>query len=92
MAPVTTTSVKEPVSEANWGDANTDGKVDVSDAVLIARYLVSDVTAVISDQGIRNSAVTNGTSVVSDDITKILRFIAKMINKDELAPSQPTAG
>ena len=91
-APVTTTSVKEPVSEANWGDANTDGKVDVSDAVLIARYLVSDVTATITDQGIRNSAVTNGTSVVSDDITKILRFIAKMINKDELAPDPQTAG
>ena len=92
MAPVTTTSNKETVTDVNWGDSNTDGKVDVSDAVLIARYLVSDVTATITDQGIRNSAVTNGTSVVSDDITKILRFIAKMINKDELAPSQPTAG
>ncbi len=80
-----------PVPSADWGDTNTDGKVDVSDAVLIARYLVSDVTATITDQGIRNSAVTNGTSVVSDDITKILRFIAKIINKDELAPSQPTA-
>ena len=92
MAPVTTTSNKETVTDVNWGDSNTDGKVDVSDAVLIARYLVSDVTATITDQGIRNSAVTNGTSVVSDDITKILRFIAKIINKDELAPSQPTAG
>ncbi len=80
----------EPKSAATkWGDANLDGAVDVSDAVLLSKYLVGDKSADISDQGISNSAVTNGHAAVeSNDVTKILMFIARMISEDELAPEQ----
>ena len=98
-APVITTPAPDSTTKSDttgsgarqetWGDTNLDGSVDVSDAVLLSKYLVSDKTAQITDQGIANSAVTNGNSdVVSDDVTKILQFIARMISEQELAPQK----
>ena len=86
-------TVQTPANDPDraWGDVNTDNTVDVADAVLLARFLVSDREAVITDQGIRNGAVTNGISVNPDDITKILRYIAKFLTKAELAPTAPAA-
>ena len=72
-----------------WGNINTDGAVDIADAVLLSRYLVSDREAVITSQGLRNSRVVNGASLNNDDVTKILRVIAKKIKAEDLTPEQP---
>lgn len=72
-----------------WGDVNTDGTVDIADAVLLSRYLVSDREAVITSQGLRNSRVANGEDITTDDVTKILQFTAKKIKAEDLTPERP---
>lgn len=67
------------------GDANCDGRIDVSDAVLTARFAAEDKNAVITDQGKANADVTGNGSVDSEDTTKILQYIAKKISYAELA-------
>ncbi|MBR3418424.1 MAG: RICIN domain-containing protein, partial [Oscillospiraceae bacterium] len=76
-APVTTTV---PVQTGLKGDVNLDGSVDVSDAVLTARVLAEDRTAVVKDQGIRNADVNGSGSPDMEDIVLILKYIAKIIS------------
>ncbi|HAM69275.1 MAG TPA: glycoside hydrolase [Ruminococcus sp.] len=90
--PVTTTTYKTtandtPSGATLWGDADLNGIVDVSDAVLIARYVAEDDTAVITKQGKANAAVSGKGTIVLDDAAKILKFVAKLITKEELAPN-----
>ena len=67
-----------PVS-GQTGDANCDGAVDVSDAVLVMRYAVADREAVISEQGLKNADTDKNGNTDSDDATLILQNIAKKI-------------
>ena len=61
------------------GDANCDGTVDVSDAVLVMRYAVADREAVISEQGLKNADTDKNGNTDSDDATLILQYIAQKI-------------
>ena len=61
------------------GDANGDGAVDVSDAVLIARFAVGDVSAKIKDIGVINGDVNGDGNTDIQDVTVVLMFIAKRI-------------
>lgn len=61
------------------GDANCDGQCDVSDAVLIARYSVSDRNARITDQGMANADANKDGRVNGDDVTEILNWIAFIV-------------
>lgn len=80
-------SVMSPLSAAadntlpDWllfGDANQDKTVDIADAVLIARFAAEDPDANISADG-QICADANGDSYVNaDDVTQILRYIAKL--------------
>lgn len=88
----TTTTAKKPASETTtarqlkWGDADCSGLVDVSDAVLVSRYALSDPEAVITQQGIEQADVSGNGKVDSDDAVKIVQFIAGIIKEDDLAP------
>ena len=72
------TTATTPAGKRLLGDANCSGKVDVSDAVLTARTVNEDRTAVITDQGKRNADCNQNGNVDSEDITMILRHIAKI--------------
>lgn len=61
------------------GDMNADGRLDVSDAVMTARYIAEDKELVVYDNGIRNADVTGDGKVNTDDLTMMLRAIAKQI-------------
>ncbi len=74
--PVTTTAPAQPGMK---GDANLDGSVDVADAVLIARVVAEDRTAVIKDQGLLNADVDNSGNADTNDLTLILKYIARLI-------------
>ena len=78
-APIVTTA---PATK--WGDATCDGKVDVSDAVLICRFAVSDAKAVLTDAGKANADVTHDGSVNAEDASKILKYIARLITAADL--------
>lgn len=92
VAPVetTTTAVEttaEPAgpTEALWGDADESGLVDVSDAVLVARYSVEDKEAIITEKGLALADVTHDGGVKGDDAVKIVRYVAQLITKEDLA-------
>ncbi|MBR3447362.1 MAG: dockerin type I repeat-containing protein [Oscillospiraceae bacterium] len=61
------------------GDANCDGTVDVSDAVLVLRYACEDRSIVITEQGMKNSDTDGDGNVGDHDATLILQYIAKKI-------------
>ena len=70
-----------------WGDAKCDNTVDVSDAVLICKFISGDSSAKITETGISNASVVKGTKQVDlDDVTKILKYITRLISAEELAP------
>ena len=71
-------AVSQLGTEAITGDVNCDGSTDVSDAVLLARYLTQDAEAVMTDQGKVQANVIKG-DLDSEDLTAILLFIAKKI-------------
>lgn len=64
------------------GDANLDGILDVSDAVLVARFVSEDYEAVILDDGKQNADCNRDGSLTADDLTIILKAIAKLIEFD----------
>ena len=56
---------------------NLDCAIDVSDAVLTARYLAEEKTAKITDQGLQNADADENGSVTPDDVTALLKYIAR---------------
>ena len=83
--PVTTPAPSSTPTVTKWGDATCDGQVDVSDAVLVCRFAVSDAAAKLTDQGKANADVTHDGAVSGDDATKILTYIARIIDEADLA-------
>lgn len=69
----------EVLDDATLGDANCDHDVDVSDAVLVARYVAEDSSAEMSAQGKINADVNENGEITSDDVILILQKIAKII-------------
>ena len=74
---VTSTTRQETARESANGDLTLDGKTDVSDAVLLARFLAADANAKVSDQGLANADADGSGSITSEDLTKILFIIAR---------------
>ena len=81
----TTTTTAAPVA-ADWGNANCKDGVDVSDAVLMARFNAEDKTAAISAQGKINADVNHDGGITGDDVTLVLKYIAKLIPYSALEP------
>ena len=72
----TTTELPAPLMR---GDINCSGKVDVSDAVLLARVIAEDKSAVVSPQGLINADADGNGQTEPNDIVIILQFVAKII-------------
>lgn len=66
-------------SERKYGDVNTDEKVDVSDAVMLARYCAADREVRITLDGLNNADVNLDGFVSSEDLTTLLQQIAHLI-------------
>lgn len=80
----TTTTAQLPQAVKVYGDADCSNSVDISDAVLIARYSAEDKSARITEQGLRNADVNNDGQANGDDVTLILRYIAHLIESFEM--------
>ena len=79
-APVVTTEAPSQPKPTMVGDVTCDNVVDVSDAVLLARFLNSDANAKVSDTGRANADADKNGTVEGDDVTQILKYIAKIID------------
>lgn len=69
----------EEVAQYQLGDVNCDGMVDVSDAVLLARFCSEDITVNIKASGKAVADVNEDGKIDLDDTIYILQIIAKMI-------------
>ena len=80
----TTTSTSKTtnpaVSATLSGDVDNNGKVNIADVVLLSRYLNEDAVN-ISQVGLANAAVCNNVQLSYDDVSQILKFIARLIDK-----------
>ncbi len=80
--------------KTDWGNvdesegASPKERVDVSDVVLLARYLNEDETAVVSKQGKLNADVNASGKPDTDDMAKILKFVAKLIPYESLGTTK----
>lgn len=90
--PVTnpTTKPTDGPDEVLWGDANCDGEVQMSDAVLVLQSLAnSDVFGVsgsdanhITNRGAANADVyDNGSGLTSQDALSIQKYLLRLITK-----------
>ena len=80
----TTTPKQETTTEPTTarqrkGDANEDGLVDVTDAVLICRYGAEDPEAALTTQGKINANVNGDNKIDADDAAQVLQHVAKLI-------------
>lgn len=73
--------------QADWGNANCRDGVDVSDAVLLARYSAEDSSALLTAQGKINADVTHDGKIDGDDVTLILKYIVKLVPHSALKPT-----
>ena len=65
------------------GDVNCDLVVDISDAVLLARFVAEDAEAKVTAEGKLNAECDGKAGLSGDDTIRILRYIAKLITKEE---------
>lgn len=75
----TTSSTSSIVGDKVWGDANEDGKVTISDVILLNKAMANNAT--LSDQGQINADTTGDGTLTSDDALLIKGFLAKLCEK-----------
>ncbi len=91
-APDTTPAPSTDLKPGVWGDTNCSGGVDVSDAVLLAKYLNADASGNVTEQGRVNANVIKG-ELDGEDLSAILMLIAKIITQTDCPLDKlPTVG
>ena len=68
----------QAVKSITIGDVNCDNAVDISDVVIAARFAAEDSTVILTEQGKQNADVNQDGNITLDDVTVILRKIAKL--------------
>ena len=77
---VTTTTAKIQ-EELNYGDANCDTIVDISDVVLLKSWLINSEKYSVSEKGLANSDVQGKNNGINgNDIVAIQQYALKLIN------------
>ena len=61
------------------GDANEDGKITVSDAIIVARIVAEDGTVKVTDQGLKNADFNGKDGITTEDTTLLLKKIAGLL-------------
>ena len=78
--PTTTSSKTTAKNKAAYGDANCDGKVDISDSVLIMQSLSNPSQFTLTEQGKINADCTgNGDGVTNADALSIQKYLLSLI-------------
>ncbi len=81
----TTTTTTQINTSTKFGDFNCDGKITISDLVLMARYVAEDTEMEMpSDQGLLNADCYNDSKVNGSDITMLARYLAHLIPESDL--------
>ena len=82
---VTTAATTGGESEALYGDINMDGKVDLTDAVMLNKYQAGLVTLTDVQKVNANCDITDGTeNITEEDSFALMRFILMMEDYENL--------
>jgi len=73
------------------GDVNCSGRMDVADAVLLARMFAEDSDITVTGQGLRNADADCNGYVEMADVTAILKMLAQLIPVPDGQPADPPA-
>ena len=84
-APKVTTTTTKAISTdtVTYGDVNCDGKVQIADVVLLSRY-VNEEKVTIKKEGLANADVNHDHEYGNDDVSLILKLIARLISVNDL--------
>ena len=64
-----------------YGDLNLDGETDITDAVMMAKFISGDSTVQICDTGLQNAMrYSKDDTLDSDDLTLLLQIICKIVS------------
>jgi hypothetical protein len=74
------------ITNANWGDVNVDGKVNVADVIALNKYLMDPVNSAPTKQGIINANCAYDDVIDMSDSSLLANYVAMMITIDELGP------
>ena len=81
----TTTETTKPQNQnIRWGDADCNDDVNVLDAVLMARVAAEDTKCGVTEQGKLNADVEYDGKIKTDDLTKLLKYLAGLIDYSKL--------
>ncbi|MDE5835094.1 MAG: dockerin type I repeat-containing protein [Ruminococcus sp.] len=67
-----------------YGDANEDGKINISDAVLIMQSISNPTEYKLTEQGIKNADVVDNDGVTNNDALAIQMIEAKLLKLSDL--------
>jgi hypothetical protein len=87
VTPTDASSDKPPVGEFDWGNVDLENKVDVSDAVLLAKYNAGIDDVIIEDQGLLNADVNESGKPDAEDLTIILQYIVGLVEYGAKTPA-----
>ena len=73
-----TNTTSNIISNIFYGDVNRDGRVDITDAVMLNKALSDQV--ILSDEAALNADCNNDGSISTDDSSALLRFLIGLIN------------
>ena len=71
-------------TETFYGDADVNGKIELADAVLIAKSMGSVSGNLLTVQGRRNADVKLDDTIDEKDLVLMLRFFANLIPQTDL--------
>ena len=78
----TTTSSTTAADTETYGDANCDGKVDLSDAVLIMQSIANPSKYKLTEQGKKNADVSGeNDGITGSDALAIQKYCLRLITK-----------
>lgn len=81
----TTTTTTQTVVATLYGDVDCNGTVEISDIVLLARYIAQDQDIpAISPEGLANANCVQDNNIDADDLTQMARYLAHLISENEL--------
>ena len=66
-------------TSVGYGDANCDGVVDISDAILVSRVAAEDTSVSLSETGRLNADCDGLSGISAGDASQIIQYIAKLI-------------
>jgi len=80
---VAETSATTEERKGRLGDVNSDGKLTVSDAIMLARINAEDKSVNVSADGLANGNVDGVAGISADDVTLILKVLAGLAKESD---------